>query len=268
MSPKADNIYTVGTGSLQMIETFFSTSLCFGREQNCEGHEPQSGQYLNSWDRVVTTQSPVSTTNHSLPLLRLKCTQPVWPGIQPGAGKPILARGGFKLQPSKAYSLHLTALWSGRGLCATGHCGGSLFCNGLGGTPPATLAEKTLGNEQDFNAVSLVDGYNLAISITTIKGSGKCSYAGCVSDLHDVPSWTSNQKQASNGAIPGTNNRASRSKNKLLDRIVAVDADFDASARPLLWIPISTLRPDWKKAVDADDSSDEENERAVELFGV
>ncbi|KAK7839811.1 thaumatin-like protein [Quercus suber] len=39
-----------------------------------------------------------------------------WSGIQPGAGKPILARGGFKLQPGKAYSLHLTALWSGRGL--------------------------------------------------------------------------------------------------------------------------------------------------------
>ncbi|RVW17401.1 Thaumatin-like protein [Vitis vinifera] len=33
-----------------------------------------------------------------------KCSHPVWPGIQPGAGKPILARGGFKLPPNKAYS--------------------------------------------------------------------------------------------------------------------------------------------------------------------
>ena len=33
-------------------------------------------------------------------------------------------------------------------------------------------------------------------------------------------------------------------------------------------MPISTLRPDRKKAVDVDDSSDEENERVVELFGV
>ena len=127
-----------------------------------------------------------------------KCTHPVWPGIQPGAGKPILARGGFKLQPNKAYSLHLPALWSGRlwgrqgctfdassrGLCATSDCGGSLFYNGLGGTPPAILAEITLGNEQDFYDVSLVVGYNLAISITLIKGSGKCSYIGCVSDLN------------------------------------------------------------------------------------
>ena len=127
-----------------------------------------------------------------------KCTHLVWPGIQPGAGKPILACGGFKLQPNKAYSLHLPALWSGRlwgrhgctfdasncGLCATGDCGGSLFCNALGGTLLATPAEITFGNEQDFYDVSLVDAYNLAISITPIKGSGKCRYAGCVSDLN------------------------------------------------------------------------------------
>ncbi|KAL0012569.1 hypothetical protein SO802_007677 [Lithocarpus litseifolius] len=37
---------------------------------------------------------------------------------------------------------------------------------------------------KDFYDVSLVDGYNLAISITPIKGSGKCSYAGCVGDLN------------------------------------------------------------------------------------
>lgn len=116
-----------------------------------------------------------------------KCSHPVWPGIQPSAGKPILARGGFKLPPNKSYSLSLPAGWSGRfwgrhgcsfdasgrGRCATGDCGGNLFCNGLGGTPPATLAEITLGNDQDFYDVSLVDGYNLAISITPFRGSGK-----------------------------------------------------------------------------------------------
>ncbi|KAG5223607.1 thaumatin protein [Salix suchowensis] len=114
-----------------------------------------------------------------------KCSHPVWPGVQPSAGKP-------------AYTLNLPPLWSGRfwgrhgcsfdasgrGRCATGDCGGSLYCNGIGGTPPATLAEITLGNDQDFYDVSLVDGYNLAISITPSKGSGKCSYAGCVRDLN------------------------------------------------------------------------------------
>ena len=128
--------------------------------------------------------------------LYYKCTHPIWLSIQPGTSKPILARGGFKFQPNKAYSLHLPALWFGclwgrhsctfDGLCTTGDCGGSIFCNSLGGTPPATLAEITLGNEQDFYDVSLVDGYNLAISITSIKGLGKCSYAGCVSDLNMI----------------------------------------------------------------------------------
>ncbi|XP_010262463.1 PREDICTED: thaumatin-like protein isoform X1 [Nelumbo nucifera] len=126
-----------------------------------------------------------------------KCSHPVWPGIQPSAGKPILARGGFKLNPNQAYSLKIPAGWSGRiwgrqdcyfdgsgrGHCATGDCGGALYCNGVGGAPPATLAEITLG-EQDFYDVSLVDGYNLAISITPFRGKGKCSYAGCVSDLN------------------------------------------------------------------------------------
>lgn len=73
---------------------------------------------------------------------------------------------------------------SGRGKCATGDCGGSLFCNGAGGAPPATLAEITLTAEQDFYDVSLVDGYNLPIAIRPFKGTGKCSYAGCVSDLN------------------------------------------------------------------------------------
>ncbi|KAH7852923.1 hypothetical protein Vadar_031008 [Vaccinium darrowii] len=126
-----------------------------------------------------------------------KCTHPVWPGIQPGAGQPILNRGGgFKLLPTKSYHLKLPPSWSGRiwgrhgcsfdasgrGSCATGDCGGSLFCNGLGGAPPATLAEITLGHEQDFYDVSLVDGYNLGIALTPLKG--KCRPAGCVSDLN------------------------------------------------------------------------------------
>ncbi|XP_022775019.1 thaumatin-like protein [Durio zibethinus] len=127
-----------------------------------------------------------------------KCPHPVRPGIQPSAGKPLLARGGFKLPPNKAYSMSLLPLWSGRfwgrhgcsfdasgrGRCATGDCGGSLFRNGLGSTPPATLAEITIGKELDFYNISLVDGYNIAMSITPFKGSGKCSNAGCVNDLN------------------------------------------------------------------------------------
>ncbi|WOL20064.1 hypothetical protein Cni_G28866 [Canna indica] len=132
-----------------------------------------------------------------------KCRETVWPGIQPSAGKPVLARGGFQLHPNQAYSLRLPTGWSGRvwgrqgcafdpatgrGRCATGDCGGALYCNGLGGATPATLAEITLGQgpQQDFYDVSLVDGYNLAMSMTPFRGSGKCGRAGCVSDLNEV----------------------------------------------------------------------------------
>uniref|UniRef100_A0ACD5ZCT1 Uncharacterized protein n=1 Tax=Avena sativa TaxID=4498 RepID=A0ACD5ZCT1_AVESA len=133
-----------------------------------------------------------------------KCGETVWPGIQPGAGKEILARGGFQLAPNRATSIRLPAGWSGRvwgrqgcsfdaagrGKCATGDCGGALYCNGAGGTPPATLAEITLAatpTALDFYDVSLVDGYNVAIAMTPYHGSGaNCLAAGCVSDLNSV----------------------------------------------------------------------------------
>ncbi|XP_074269092.1 thaumatin-like protein [Silene latifolia] len=130
-----------------------------------------------------------------------KCGFPVWPGVQPSAGQPVLARGGFMLLPNQAYSMELPNRWSGRvwgrhgcffdaagrGHCATGDCGGTLYCAGAGGEPPATLAEITLGQEQDFYDVSLVDGYNLAISITPFKAaSGSCAPAGCISDLNTM----------------------------------------------------------------------------------
>lgn len=134
---------------------------------------------LEKWCKTVEVTATTMTFYN-------KCSHPVWPGIQPSAGKPILARGGFKLPPNKSHSLRLPAGWSGRfwgrhgcsfdasgkGHCATGDCGGALFCNGLGGTPPATLVEITLGHDQDFYDVSLVDGYNLAISINPFRGSG------------------------------------------------------------------------------------------------
>lgn len=60
-------------------------------------------------------------------------------------------------------------------------------CNGAGATPPATLAEFTLGSgssTQDFYDVSLVDGYNLQMIVEVNGGSGNCGTTGCVDDLN------------------------------------------------------------------------------------
>ncbi|KAH0714667.1 hypothetical protein KY284_007572 [Solanum tuberosum] len=70
---------------------------------------------------------------------------------------------------------------NGNGSCLTGDCGPSLKCTGTGKTP-ASLAEFTLG-DRDFYDVSLVDGFNVPISVTPLNGKGNCSVAGCNGDL-------------------------------------------------------------------------------------
>ncbi|XP_022959726.1 thaumatin-like protein [Cucurbita moschata] len=127
-----------------------------------------------------------------------KCSDTVWPGIQPGAGKPQLMNGGFQLKPGETVTINAPTGWSGRfwgrhgcsfdasgkGTCDTGDCGGVLECDGAGGTPPATLAEFTLDSPKDFYDVSLVDGYNMEISISPSGGSGSCRTVKCLSDLN------------------------------------------------------------------------------------
>ncbi|WMV55783.1 hypothetical protein MTR67_049168 [Solanum verrucosum] len=86
------------------------------------------------------------------------CPYTIWPAIQPNAGHPVLERGGFTLHSLTHRSFPApTAHWSGRVwartgctyqhgkfYCATGDCGGRIECDGLGGAPPATLAQFVL----------------------------------------------------------------------------------------------------------------------------
>ncbi|XP_037494548.1 thaumatin-like protein 1a [Jatropha curcas] len=110
------------------------------------------------------------------------CPYTIWPANLAGSG-PQLSSTGFELG-SKA-SLTLTALppWSGRFWartgcttdasgkfnCATANCGtGQVQCNGVAGSPPTSLVEFSIApnNGRDFYDVSLVDGFNLPISVT------------------------------------------------------------------------------------------------------
>lgn len=76
---------------------------------------------------------------------------------------------------------------AGKGNCETGDCGGVLKCGGAGGNPPASLAEITLNGADgnDFYDISLVDGYNLPLSMAPSGGTGKCGAPGCISNLND-----------------------------------------------------------------------------------
>ncbi|GAV80662.1 Thaumatin domain-containing protein, partial [Cephalotus follicularis] len=139
----------------------------------------------------------VSATSFTLQNL---CSYTVWPGTLNGNGIATLGDGGFSLPPGSSTQFSAPPGWSGRfwartgcnfdnsgsGQCATGDCGGTLKCTG-GGTPPVTLAEFTIGksnSDKDFYDVSLVDGYNVALGVKALGGSGDCGYAGCVSDLN------------------------------------------------------------------------------------
>ncbi|XP_060194072.1 thaumatin-like protein 1 [Lycium barbarum] len=125
-----------------------------------------------------------------------KCDHTVWPGI---LGTPKLDSTGFELTKGSSRSFQAATGWSGRfwgrtgcnfdsenGSCATADCGsGQMECNGGGATPPATLAEFTLGSgSQDFYDVSLVDGYNLPMMVEVSGGSGPCASTGCNVDLN------------------------------------------------------------------------------------
>jgi hypothetical protein len=69
---------------------------------------------------------------------------------------------------------------SGKGAtCATGDCGGNLECPvGVGGAPPATLAEFTVmppSQGSDFYDVSNVDGANVPLAIAPTPGTFQAS---------------------------------------------------------------------------------------------
>lgn len=132
-----------------------------------------------------------------------KCSYTVWPGILSNAGTAQLSTTGFALQPGQSNAVSVPTAWSGRlwgrtlcsqdstgkFTCLTGDCGSSnVQCAGSGAAPPATLAEFTLNGAGglDFYDVSLVDGYNLPMTVEPQGATGgeNCTTTGCVVDLN------------------------------------------------------------------------------------
>eukprot|EP00250_Pteridium_aquilinum_P006932 c16753_g1_i1 orf=723-1721(-) len=162
---------------------------------------PKSVAFMGAWLLLSCAMTcRVSATTF---VIGNNCGYTVWPGILSNAGVPLLANGGFTLQPGQSSTLDAPSGWSGRlwgrtgcnftsdgvGTCSSGDCGGKLECEGIGGTPPTTLVEFTLkgtaGATEDFYDVSLVDGYNVPVTVTpTNNGSGACGIAGCSADIN------------------------------------------------------------------------------------
>ncbi|KAM7265467.1 hypothetical protein ACFE04_003150 [Oxalis oulophora] len=127
------------------------------------------------------------------------CQYTIWPATLVGANSAQLETTGFELGSKQSRSVNVPSpqaairFWgrrecsttNGRFSCKTGDCGsGQVSCNGAGGAPPTSLAEFTLAS-QDFYDISLVDGFDLPITIAPQGGSGAtCVPTSCTADVN------------------------------------------------------------------------------------
>ncbi|GKD57091.1 G-type lectin S-receptor-like serine/threonine-protein kinase, partial [Tanacetum coccineum] len=124
------------------------------------------------------------------------CKFTVWPGI---SGKPALNITGFELTEGKSRSLHTPDMWSGHvwgrtgctingsghWSCATGDCGtGEMECNGQSYKPPVTIAEINISIYRDTYDVSIMNGFNLPMTVQLTSRQFLYKKMGCVNDLN------------------------------------------------------------------------------------
>ncbi|KAJ0980427.1 hypothetical protein J5N97_008682 [Dioscorea zingiberensis] len=118
------------------------------------------------------------------------CPYTIWPAAIPG--------GGRQLNPNQTWTLPINStttgsrIWartnctfnnSGHLHCQTGDCDNLLQCQ-TSGKPPNTLVEFALNqfNHQDLFDVSLIDGFNVPVEFTPVKGCAS-SGARCAADV-------------------------------------------------------------------------------------
>ncbi|KAB1199213.1 Thaumatin-like protein 1 [Morella rubra] len=131
------------------------------------------------------------------------CPNTIWPGTLTADQKPQLSTTGFELASKASSSVDIQAPWigrfwartgcstdaSGKFSCATADCAsGQVACNGNGAIPPASLVEINIAANggQDFYDVSLVDGFNLPVSVATQGGTGECKTSSCPANVNAV----------------------------------------------------------------------------------
>jgi hypothetical protein len=156
-------------------------------------NQPSVSSASSSTQRIVTL---INTTQ-----------QTVWavstgnPGYTPPDG------GAWTLGPGQTVTLTYPSTWNGRiwgrtgcsfdnagqGSCATGDCGSGITCANLANNIPASLAEFNMqGAGIDYYDVSLVDGFNLPLTINVASGqmgvpaNVNCLTAGCATDMNSA----------------------------------------------------------------------------------
>ncbi|XP_059442422.1 thaumatin-like protein 1 [Corylus avellana] len=145
------------------------------------------------------------------------CPTTVWPGTLTADQKPQQLNTGFDLASKASTSIDVQAPWigrfwartrcntdaSGKFTCETANCGsGQVACNGASAIPPASLVEINIAANggKDFYDVSLVDGFNLPVSVTTQGGNGDCQPSSCPANVNDVCP-TNLQVKGSDGSV-------------------------------------------------------------------
>ncbi|KAJ7093874.1 thaumatin-like protein [Mycena belliarum] len=136
------------------------------------------------------------------------CPFTIWPALFTSAGGRPSQPTGWVANSFTKVTFNVANDWNGRiwgrrncdfsknpgpNSCLDGGCNGGLLCDVITGTgvPPATLGEWNMNGDgqSDFYDVSLVDGYNLPM---TIENTAGCEVASCPVDLG--PQCPSDQK--------------------------------------------------------------------------
>ncbi|KAK2999940.1 hypothetical protein RJ639_024025 [Escallonia herrerae] len=134
-----------------------------------------------------------------------RCPFPIWPATAANTGHPVIGNGGFYLPSGQVRRVQAPGNWNGRiwartgcnfaskfnwkAACETGDCDRKLECNGSIGLPPATLVQISLQvdkSKPSFYDVSVVDGYNLPVSVMTKPNVPKCHIGGCLKDMNSI----------------------------------------------------------------------------------
>lgn len=132
----------------------------------------------------LTTLSLGSTAsaNRSITVVN-NCRDVIWPGLFSQAGSA--SSGGFELHPQEQQVVNVTNDWDGRmfarqgcvfnstmAACQVCNCGPDMACPGSN-QPPCSLGEWNMNGyaNQTFFDMSLVDGFNVGISIHAVQAN-------------------------------------------------------------------------------------------------